>query len=51
MNDGDSDYKHLLSCCDQLGIPNVRASIDKMIALDFIIVNEDTLFFGRGYCR
>ena len=51
MKDGDSDFKHLLRCCDQLGIPNTRAAFDKMITLDYIIANEDRHFTNFGFVR
>ena len=51
MNDGDSDYSHLLRCCDRLGIPDVRAAIDKMLALDYIIANEDRHYTNFGFVR
>jgi hypothetical protein len=51
MNDGDSDFTHLLRCCDQLGIPDVRAAINKMITLDYIIANEDRHYTNFGFVR
>ncbi|MDR2571509.1 MAG: excisionase, partial [Oscillospiraceae bacterium] len=51
MTDGDSDFTHLMRCCEQLGIPNVRAAIDKMITLDYIIVNEDRHYTNFGFVR
>ena len=51
MTDGDSDFSHLLKCCDQLSIPDVRAEIDKMITLDYIIANEDRHFTNFGFVR
>ncbi len=36
-----SIYQHYIDCCDELEIPNVRDFLDKMIVLDFLIVNED----------
>jgi hypothetical protein len=51
MNDGDSDFSHLLRCCDELGIPDVRAAFDKMITLDYIIANEDRHFTNFGFVR
>ena len=51
MNDGDSDFTHLLRCCDQLGIPDARASINKMITLDYIIANEDRHYANFGFVR
>jgi hypothetical protein len=51
MNDRDSDFTHLLRCCDQLGIPDVRSAIDKMITLDYIIANEDRHCTNFGFVR
>ena len=51
MKDGDSDFTHLLRCCDQLGIPDIRASFDKMMTLDYIIANEDRHFTNFGFVR
>lgn len=36
-----SVYQHYLDCCEALGIPGVKDSIDKMLVLDYLIVNED----------
>lgn len=36
-----SVYEHYLNCCDVLGIPNIRESLDHMLVLDYLIVNED----------
>lgn len=36
-----SVYQHYLDCCDILGIPGVRESVDRMLVLDYLIVNED----------
>jgi hypothetical protein len=36
-----SVYRHYLNCCEALGIPDVREELDRMIALDYLIVNED----------
>ena len=51
MNDEDCDFTHLMRCCDQLGIPDVRAAFDKMITLDYIIANEDRHFTNFGFVR
>jgi len=51
MTDGDSDFTHLLRCCERLGIPNARTAIDKMITLDYIIVNEDRHYTNFGFVR
>jgi hypothetical protein len=34
-------YRHFLNCCAALGIPGVRGNLDKMLALDYLIANED----------
>jgi len=51
MNTGDSDFTHLLRCCDQLGMPDVRIDIDKMLVLDYIIANEDRHYTNFGFVR
>jgi hypothetical protein len=51
MIDKDSDYSHLLRCCDTLGIPNVRPAIDRMLTLDYIIANEDRHYNNFGFVR
>lgn len=51
MRDADSDFTHFLRCCDSLGIGGVRAEIDKMLALDYIIANEDRHFNNFGFIR
>ncbi|MCL2323822.1 MAG: excisionase, partial [Oscillospiraceae bacterium] len=51
MNDEDTDFSHLLRCCDYLGIPDVRASLNKMLVLDYIIANEDRHYTNFGFIR
>ena len=36
-----SVYQHYLDCCEALGVPGVREAVDRMIVLDYLIVNED----------
>lgn len=36
-----SVYQHYLNCCERLGIPNMVDFLDRMIVLDYLIVNED----------
>lgn len=46
-----SAYEHFLNCCDDLGIPNVRNSLDQMLTLDYIIANTDRHFGNFGAIR
>ncbi|NMA24217.1 MAG: excisionase [Clostridiales bacterium] len=36
-----SVYQHYLNCCDALGIPGARDALDRMMTVDYLIVNED----------
>lgn len=36
-----SVYQHYLNCCDALGIPGIRDALDRMMVVDYLIVNED----------
>jgi hypothetical protein len=47
----DSNYTHLLRCCDALGISGVKEAIDKMLVLDYIISNEDRHYNNFGFIR
>lgn len=47
----DSDYAHLLRCAEALGISGVRAALDKMLVLDYIISNEDRHYNNFGFVR
>jgi hypothetical protein len=47
----DSELTHLLRCCDRFEIPGVREAIDKMLTLDYIIVNEDRRCNNFGFVR
>jgi hypothetical protein len=47
----DPDYTHLLRCCDNLGISGVGAALDKVLALDYIIANEDRHYNNFGFVR
>ena len=47
----DSNLTHLLRCAETLGIPGVRAALDKMLVLDFIISNEDRHYSNFGFIR
>lgn len=34
-------YQHYLSCCDALGIPDARHALNRMLVVDYLLVNED----------
>jgi hypothetical protein len=46
-----SPYHHFLNSCEALGIPNVRENIDKMLAVDYVIANEDRHWNNFGAIR
>jgi len=46
-----SIYEHFLNTCEMLGILNMRESIEKMLVLDFLIVNVDRHFNNFGAIR
>jgi len=46
-----SSYQHCINCCEDLGITDVTASLDRMLTVDFIIVNEDRHFNNFGAIR
>lgn len=36
-----SVYQHYLSCCEQLGVGGIEHTINQMIVLDYLMMNED----------
>lgn len=46
-----SFYQHFINCCERLGIPNAKSSLDEMLTLDFIIANTDRHFGNFGAVR
>ena len=46
-----SVYEHLLNCCKALGAPDIVPKLDQMIALDYIIANEDRHLGNFGLLR
>ena len=42
---------HYTDCCIELGIPGVRESLDKMLTVDYLIVNNDRHFNNFGAVR
>jgi hypothetical protein len=48
---GGDLYEHFLDCCNTLGIPGMRASLDQMLAVDFLIANADRHYGNFGAIR
>ena len=46
-----SIYNHYVDCCKERGIDNIQDFLDKMITLDFIILNEDRHLNNFGLIR
>jgi hypothetical protein len=46
-----SEYQHYIDSCSALGIPGVKAQIDRMIVIDFLMVNTDRHFNNFGVVR
>ena len=46
-----SIYQHFVNCAEKLGIPNVVPFLDRMITLDYIILNEDRHLNNFGALR
>lgn len=44
-------YRHYLTCCERLGIPNIRESLDRMLTLDYIMANTDRHLGNFGAVR
>lgn len=44
-------YQHYLDCCEALNIPNVKESVEQMIVLDYLILNEDRHLNNFGVIR
>lgn len=46
-----SNYQQYLSSSESLGIPGIRESLDRMIAVDYLIANTDRHFNNFGVIR
>ena len=44
-------YEHYIDCCEQRGIKDIRHTINQMLTLDYIIVNEDRHLNNFGLIR
>ena len=50
-NNSDSKLTHLLKCSKKLGIPDMRAAIEKMLVIDYLIGNTDRHQGNFGFLR
>lgn len=46
-----SMYQHYINCCEALGIPGIADALDRMLTVDFLIVNEDRHLNNFGSVR
>lgn len=46
-----SVYQHCLNCCNALGIPNATDALDRMLVVDYLLVNEDRHQNNFGFVR
>lgn len=46
-----SVYRHYLDCCSRLGIGGAKDAVNRMLALDYLIVNEDRHLKNFGVVR
>lgn len=46
-----SPRDHFFACCEELGMPGVKDALDKMLAVDYIIANEDRHWNNFGCLR
>lgn len=46
-----SMYRHYLNCCEALNIPDIVGFLDRMMTLDYLIVNEDRHLNNFGAVR
>lgn len=44
-------YRHYLNCCELLGIPDMTESLNQMLILDYLILNEDRHLNNFGVIR
>jgi hypothetical protein len=47
----DGKLAHLLRCCEQFGMPDVKTDLYKMIVVDYIIANQDRHNTNYGFIR
>lgn len=44
-------YEHYIDCCEQRVIKDIRHTINQMLTLDYIVVNEDRHLNSFGLIR
>ena len=44
-------HDHFLDCCEMLGVPSAKDTLDKMLTLDYLIANEDRHWNNFGVLR
>jgi hypothetical protein len=47
----ESNHQYFLRCCEKLGIPGAADFIDRMLAVDYIVANEDRHYNNFGALR
>ena len=47
----DSDYNHLLRCCEMIGIGDMKHQLEQMMVIDYIIGNTDRHWSNFGFIR
>ena len=51
ITDIHNTYEHYIDCCADLGIPDARLAVDKMLTVDYIIANYDRHYANFGAVR
>jgi len=51
ITDANLLYEHYVDCCKALGIPGAQSSLDKMLAVDYLIANSDRHLNNFGGVR
>ncbi len=46
-----NDFDHYVECCNQLGVPNIKESLERMIVCDDIMANTDRHWRNFGIVR
>jgi len=51
ISDSINLFEHYVKCCEAIGIPNIRKSLDQMIIVDYLIANSDRHMNNFGAVR